>query len=69
MSKLSNYYLPPPPWKPKGKPYVSTFKMSPEEAAKRGLTDADIVPGTTWEPPETGMQSAGRDGVKAQEPS
>ena len=47
MPTVSSYFLPPPTWKPKGKPYPNSWKMSPEEAAARGLTEADIVPGTT----------------------
>jgi hypothetical protein len=38
--------------------------MTPEEAASRGLTDADIVPGTTEERHERRHQSAGLDGVR-----
>jgi len=64
-TRVSAYYLPPPPWKPKGKPYVSGWKMSAEEAAKHGLTDKEIVPGTTEERADLGIQSAGRDGVRA----
>lgn len=64
MPTLSTYWLPPPLWKPKGKPYKSTFKMTREEAAKRGLTDADIVPGTTEEITGVGTQSAGFDGPR-----
>lgn len=65
MSEVSNYYLPPPPWKPKGKPYPSRWKMSREEAAARGLTDKDIVPGSTVEPTNLGVQSAGFDGPRS----
>jgi hypothetical protein len=64
---VSCYYLPPPAWKPKGKPYPSAWKMSPEEAAARGLTESDIVPGTTEERSDLGMQSAGLDGVRPPE--
>lgn len=63
MTTHSNYWLPPPPWKPKGKPYKSTFQMTPEEAARRGLTDADIVPGTTEERASIAVQSVGFNGV------
>jgi hypothetical protein len=38
--------------------------MSAEDAAKRGLTDADIVPGTAEERDEVQHQSAGHDGVR-----
>ena len=61
---IANYFLPPPAWKPRGKPYPSSWKMSPEEAAARGLGPQDIVPGTTEEVRDLGMQSAGLDGVK-----
>jgi hypothetical protein len=44
--------------------YQSGWRMSPEEAAARGLTEADIVPGTTEERSDLGMQSAGLDGVR-----
>jgi hypothetical protein len=44
--------------------YQSGWKMSPEEASARGLTEADIVPGTTEERSDLGMQSAGLDGVR-----
>jgi hypothetical protein len=64
MPTIARYYLPPPPWKPKGKPYPSTWKMSPEEAAARGLTEADKVPGSEETRQEVRMQSAGHDGVK-----
>jgi hypothetical protein len=64
MPTVSRYYLPPPPWKPKGKPNPSTWRMTREEAAARGLTDADIVPGTTEEREEVRHQSAGLDGVR-----
>lgn len=73
---FSCYYLPPPPGSgQRAKPYQSSWKMSPDEAKARGLTDADIVPGSS-EPrpvPETegerdraqvNYQSAGRDSVK-----
>lgn len=62
---VSNYFLPPPAWKPKGKRYRSAWKMTREEAAERGLTDADIVPGTTEEVHEVRHQSAGHDGVRS----
>lgn len=62
--KVSQYWLKPEPWKKNGKPYKSTFKMSAEEAAKHGLTDADIVPGTTEERQEVKMPSAGMGGVR-----
>jgi hypothetical protein len=44
--------------------YQSAWRMSREEAAARGLTDADIVPGTTEEREERQHQSAGLDGVR-----
>jgi hypothetical protein len=44
--------------------YQSSWRMSPEEAAKRGLTEADKVPGTEETYAPVGMQSAGLDGVK-----
>lgn len=62
---ISAYYLPPPPWKPKSKPYVSGWKMDRDEAAARGLTDKDIVPGTTEETRPAGMHSVGFDGMRA----
>jgi hypothetical protein len=65
MPTVSRYYLPPPPWKPKGKPSPSSWRMTPEEAAARGLTESDIVPGTTEERADLGMQSAGLDGVRS----
>lgn len=67
---FSRYYL-----TAKGKRYASSWCMSPDEAATRGLTAADIVPGTS-EPrqvPETEVerqraqvnyQSAGHDSVQ-----
>jgi hypothetical protein len=64
MPRVSTYLLPPPSWKPKGKRYPSAWKLSEEEAAARGLTDADIVPGTTEERQEHRHQSAGLDGVR-----
>jgi hypothetical protein len=44
--------------------YQSGWRMSVEEAAARGLTESDIVPGTTEERSDLGMQSAGLDGVR-----
>jgi hypothetical protein len=64
MTKVARYYLPPPKWKPKGKPIPSTWKLTREEAAARGLTDADIVPGTTEERQQVQHQSAGHDGPR-----
>lgn len=62
MTTVSTWLLPPPPWKPKGKPYQSTFKMSSEAA--KALGAIAIVPGTTEERKDHGMQSAGRDGAR-----
>lgn len=72
---LSFYYLPPPAWKPKAKKQPSTWRMSQAEAAQRGLSEEDIVPGSgiSVEVPETEeerqriqvhYQSAGHDAVK-----
>jgi hypothetical protein len=44
--------------------YQSGWKMTAEEAAKRGLTEADKVPGSEETRQEVRMQSAGHDGVK-----
>lgn len=44
--------------------YQSGWRMTAEEAAKHGLTDADKVPGSEETRQEAGMQSAGLDGVK-----
>jgi hypothetical protein len=44
--------------------YQSSWRMSPEEAAQRGLTEADKVPGSEKTYPSLGLQSAGHDGVK-----
>jgi hypothetical protein len=44
--------------------YQSGWRMTAEEAAKRGLTDADKVPGSEETRQEVRMQSAGHDGVK-----
>ncbi|GAB3763444.1 hypothetical protein GCM10028796_16940 [Ramlibacter monticola] len=68
---FARYYLPPGPGR--RKPYPSTWKMSPEEAAERGATE--IVQGSeeVRDVPEsdeeirraqTHYQSAGRDSVK-----
>ena len=68
---FSKYYLANP--NPRGKRRPSTWKMSPEDAAARGLTE--IVPGTSEprEVPESeeeerrtqvAYQSAGRDSVQ-----
>lgn len=64
MPTVHRYYLPPPAWKPKAKPYASSWHMSAEEAAKRGLTEKDIVPGSAMEVRGVGVQSAGMDGVR-----
>lgn len=48
--------------------YRSGWKMTAEEAAKRGLTEADKVPGTEETYAPVGMQSAGHDGVKPGQP-
>lgn len=65
MPTVARYYLPPAPGSgPKAKPYASSWKMSPEEAKARGLTDADIVPGSTEVRTDHGLQSAGRDGTR-----
>jgi hypothetical protein len=72
---LSLYYLPAPAWKPAAKRQPSRWRMSPEEAAARGLIAADIVPGSGQEVlvPETEeerqrvqvhYQSAGHDSVQ-----
>lgn len=61
MPLVSTYLLPPPPWKPNGDPYPSTFKMT--EAAAKALHAIAIVPGTTEDRQEAVKQSAGRDGV------
>jgi hypothetical protein len=44
--------------------YASRWKMTPEEAAQRGLTEADKVPGSEETRVNLGLQSAGLDGVK-----
>jgi hypothetical protein len=59
---VSTWLLPPPPWKPRGKPYPSAFKMTEEEARARGAIE--IVPGTTEERHEVKHQAAGLDGVR-----
>lgn len=48
----------------KNRRYVSSWKMSAAEAAARGLTDKDIVPGSMEERRELGRQSAGYDGAR-----
>lgn len=63
MPTVSTWLLPPPPWKPNGKPYPSTFKMT--EAAALALGAVAIVPGTTEERHEVQHQSAGHDGVQS----
>lgn len=64
MPTVSTYLLPPPVWKPKGKPYPSTYKMTEEQAKDRGAIA--IVPGTTEEVKEVRHhQSAGRDGARS----
>lgn len=63
MPTVATYLLPPPKWKPKGKPYPSSFKMTAEEAKARGAIA--IVPGTTEERQEVRHQSAGRDGARS----
>jgi hypothetical protein len=63
MPTVSTYLLPPPPWKPKGKPYPSTYKMTEEQAKARGAVA--IVPGTSEEVHEVKHQSAGRDGARS----
>lgn len=60
---VSTWLLPPPSWKPKGKPYPSTFKMTEADAKARGAIA--IVPGTTETRRSLGLVSAGRDGVKS----
>lgn len=66
MPTVSRYYLPPAPGSgPKAKPYPSSWAMTAEEAKARGLTDADIIPGTTEERQEAVKQSAGRDGARS----
>lgn len=61
---VHRYYLPPPPWKPKAKPSPSSWRMSAEEAAARGLTEKDIVPGSAEERRDMGRQSAGHGGPR-----
>ena len=63
MPTVATYLLPPPRWKPNGKPYPSTFKMTEDEAKARGAVA--IVPGTTEERKDHGVQSAGRDGARS----
>jgi hypothetical protein len=73
QSTVSRYYMPLRPGKKVRQP--STWLMSPEDAAARGLTEADIVPGSTVprEVPETeaemqasqfNARSAGMGGVR-----
>lgn len=62
MPTVSTWLLPPPPWKPKGKPYPSRAKLT--EAQARALGALSIVPGTTEERQEVVHQSAGQDGVR-----
>lgn len=64
MPTLARYFLPAPAWKPNAKRQPSTWAMSAEEAAARGLTEKDMVPGSQKEFRDLGMQSAGHDGVK-----
>lgn len=59
---VSHWLMPPPPWKPKGKPYRSSFKMT--EAAARALGALEPVPRTSEEREEAQVQSAGQDGVR-----
>jgi hypothetical protein len=47
--------------------YVSAWKMTAEEAAARGLTEADVVPGTSEERSPVQYQAAGHDGVQSPE--
>lgn len=47
--------------------YKSSWKMSAEEATARGLTEADIVPGTTEERRAVQHHAAGHDGVQSPE--
>jgi hypothetical protein len=72
---FARYYLPPRPGSgPRAKPYPSGWLLSPQEAAQRGLTEKDIVPGSAkmLDVPETDAeraaaghrQSAGRDGAQ-----
>jgi hypothetical protein len=44
--------------------YQSGWRMTAEEAAARGLTEADKVPGSEETRQEVRMQSAGHDGVR-----
>jgi hypothetical protein len=71
--ELAKYYLPPSPGRKTR--HASRWRMSPEEAAARGLTEADKVPGTSLmvEKAETeeeerramgSSQSAGHDGAR-----
>jgi hypothetical protein len=35
------WYLPPPPWTPRAKPHLSRWKMTAEEAQRRGTLGPD----------------------------
>lgn len=64
------YWLPPPAWKPKGKPYLSRDLMDADQAAKRGALRPEPSTRQVIEVPETAAematrqsQGAGRDGA------
>lgn len=51
---LHKYWLPPPAWKPKGKPYLSEFLMTAEDAAERGALRPEPSSRKVIQAPEPG---------------
>lgn len=41
--ELFKFWMPPKPWEPKAKPYLSRWHMSQEDAAKVGALEPDLT--------------------------